>query len=117
MQLFCQSCQAAFAATSHCPRCGNRLLSPQESFIHNAPTKQPPPDPIPSTFTNRLLAGVLVALAVVFGLRELAGAVHLSQGLTVEEHWSETNKDPTTLALRLVAMVAGGLVAGAGRRE
>lgn len=107
MQLFCQSCQAAFAATSHCPRCGQRLLAPQESFIHASRAQKPLPDPVPATFTRRLTTGLLVAVGLVLALREFYWA------------WSgdvlDTHAEPASFALRVLAVLAGGLIAGAGR--
>lgn len=115
MQLYCQSCQAAFAGMSHCPRCGNRLLAPQESFIHNPSAKKPPPDPIPSTFANRLALGLLVGLGVAMGLRELHAAALMLSNQSVGEGWTDSNSQPSVLAMRLIAVLCGGLLAGAGR--
>jgi hypothetical protein len=111
MQLYCQTCQAAFSAASHCPKCGGRLLSPQESFIYSGAPKDPPPDPVAPTFSSRVLVGVGAGLGLYFGLRELAiacgaltaGGPWLAEGGAVE------------LGLRLVCVLVGAVLAGAGR--
>jgi hypothetical protein len=115
MQLFCQSCQAAFASATHCLRCGSRLLSPQESFIHSGKAKAPPPDAIQSTFANRLAVGVLIALGLAFGLREIAATVSLLMDDAFNDLWNHSNSDPATFGIRLFAVLAGALIAGAGR--
>lgn len=116
MQLFCQKCQAAFASSTHCPRCSSRLLSPQESFIHAGKSRKPLPDPIASTFTNRLIIGSMIAFGLALGLREFAAAFMSLNGHNSNE-WQESNTDPKTFAIRLFAVLGGGLIAGAGRRQ
>jgi hypothetical protein len=116
MQLFCQACQAAFSAMSHCPKCGARLLSPQECFIATGKARPPLPDLLPPTFAARLAVGVGVALLLVFGLRECASGFQVVQHLPASERWTGSNLETTTLAIRLIAVFGGGLLVGAGRR-
>ncbi|CAN5605795.1 hypothetical protein BH11PLA2_BH11PLA2_06310 [soil metagenome] len=117
MQLFCPSCQAAFTAQSHCPKCGSRLLSPQESFITNKRAKAPPPDPIPATFSARITVGSIVAMGLVLGFREIVAALSVLQELPTTERWDASNADSITFGTRLFAVLVGGLIAGASRRQ
>lgn len=116
MQLFCPNCQAAYVGTTHCTKCGGRLLSPQESFITSGPPSLPLPDPVRPTLGGRVVIGCLVAFGVLAGLREAAG-VFLLPGTDPGEWWASDAAWPAVLALRLAAVVAGGLVAGAGREQ
>lgn len=104
MQLFCTQCEAAFSGTTHCPRCAMRLISPQELYVA-AETAAPPPDVIAPSFLGRVVVGVLTAVGLVFAFRELATAI--APGELVDP-W-------LGFALRILAMVGGGLLAGATR--
>ena len=68
MQLYCPSCQATFAAAPRCPRCGDRLVTPTESYSalsHKAP---PPPDIVRTTPAGRITMGCALALGLFIGL-------------------------------------------------
>jgi hypothetical protein len=108
MQLYCQTCQAAFAGVSHCPKCGGRLLSPQESFIHSGSPTETLPDPEPPTLGNRLAVGAGVGLGLYFGLREVLGACGVVS-------LGSPAAGAVDIALRVAGVLAGGLLAGAGR--
>jgi hypothetical protein len=103
MQLFCKHCEAAFAGTTRCPRCGERLLSPQESFIYSGPAGPPLASAVQSTAAGRVATGTLLGLGLAIGLGEIAAAI---VGASVS--------GPDLWMLRLIAAGFGGLVAGAG---
>lgn len=110
MQLFCQTCQAAFAGASHCPKCGGRLLAPQESFIFSGPPKDLPGELVPPTVTERIAVGIGVGLGLYLGLRELA----LAGGAL---NYGGPADGGVDFALRLFALLAGAILAGAGREQ
>jgi hypothetical protein len=110
MQLYCPSCQATFAAAPRCPRCGDRLITPAESFStlsHKAP---PPPDIVRTTTAGRITIGCALALGLFIGLREW--------GLSVVPDpawWNGAVGILLTVILRAVGAAVGGLLAGSGR--
>ncbi len=106
MQLFCPDCQTAFAGTPLCPKCGVRLIAPQESFVRAVvvPTQELP-DPVQTTFLGRVVLGTVSALGLFLALREFALAFHGGGIIDVF----------TLCGLRLAAVAAGGLLTGAGR--
>lgn len=104
MQLFCPDCQAAFAGTPHCPKCGGRLIAPQESFV-TAAVEAPNdlPEPVQTTFPGRVVLGTVTALGLFLALREFT----LAFGGAIDVF--------TLCGLRLFAVAVGGLLTGAGR--
>jgi hypothetical protein len=112
MQLFCHTCQAAFAGTSHCPKCGGRLLAPQESFIYSGPAKDNlPSEPVSPSLGNRVAIGAGVGLGLYFSLREVATAI----GAITPDTPVLADGGAVDLALRLFSVLAGAMLAGAGR--
>jgi hypothetical protein len=108
MQLYCQSCQAAFAGTTHCPKCGGRLLSPQESFVTGKKAKAPPPDRVPPTFIARLVIGLSVAGMLAIAFTDFSTFLTVRSGFPI---------DLKAFGVRLFAVLGGGLIAGAGCRQ
>ena len=49
MQLLCPDCQTAFAGATHCPKCGGRLISPQEAHLLRKIRKTPAPAAVEPT--------------------------------------------------------------------
>jgi hypothetical protein len=110
MQLYCPSCQATYAAAPRCPRCGDRLVTPAESFSALAEKAPPPPDIVRTTTGGRIFIGCALALGLYLGLREW--------GLTVipaGEWWDGIAGLSVTVVLRAAGAALGGLLAGAGR--
>lgn len=106
MQLFCPDCQAAFAGTPSCPKCGGRLLAPQESFVQAAVAAADElPTPVQTTFLGRVMLGTIASLGLFLSLREFAVAFGGGVGIDVF----------TLCGLRYVAVAVGGLLTGAGR--
>jgi hypothetical protein len=110
MQLYCPSCQSTYAAASRCPRCGDRLVTPAESFSALSERVPPPPDIVRTTPAGRIILGCGLALGLYLGLREW-GLAAAPDG----EWWSGAVGVGVTLALRLAGAVVGGLMAGSGR--
>lgn len=110
MQLYCPSCKATFAAAPRCPRCGDRLVTPSESFSalsHKAP---PPPDLVRTTPAGRIALGSAMALGLFFGMREWGLAVFPDP-----QWWNGAVGIGLTVFLRAVGAAVGGLLAGSGR--
>ena len=113
MQLYCPGCRAAFAGTTHCPKCGGRLLAPQESFVLSGSINKAPPEPEEATFGGRAVVGSAVGLALWFGGRELATAFGYERELTA----NLLDGGILAFGLLLAAAVVGGLIAGVGRDD
>src|SRR5437016_1584590 len=100
MQLLCPRCQSAFAGSSTCPRCGGRLISPQEAHVLSAKRKHAPlrgPEP---TAAGRVLVGVLVALGGYVGLREWAAAWLAATGADGGDWWTGDTGGWATILVR-----------------
>jgi hypothetical protein len=112
MQLFCPDCQLAFASTHQCPKCGVRLIAPQETFVEG-PVAPPAPvendedysEASPSTFLGRVLVGSICSLGFLLAFRELGLAILGPRPLDVAAQ----------CFLRFLAVGTGSLLAGAGR--
>ncbi len=110
MQLYCPSCQANYAAASRCPRCGDRLVTPAESFSALAAKVPPPPDIVRTTVGGRIIIGCALALGLYLGLREW-GLTAVPSG----EWWDGVVGLGVTVVLRAAGAALGGLMAGSGR--
>lgn len=113
MQLYCPACHAAFTATDRCPTCDGRLVLPNEVRESLSAVATPPPDPIRPTAIGRCAVGVVVVMGLHLGLREWTSALSaLTGGSLIAD---ENVAGVVTVALRAIAVLAGGLIAGAGR--
>jgi len=110
MQLFCQACHTAFAGVTHCPKCGGRLLAPQESFIFSGTPKDPPAEHEPPTLTARIAVGLGVGFGLYLGMRELVSAAGLLD-------FGGPMDGGVDFVLRFVSLLAGAVLAGAGREQ
>lgn len=99
MELFCPACQAEFTGINRCPRCGGRVFRPDEVTADGRPRPRPRRTPVAP-----VAVGLGVAVGVYLGLAELAAAVGVTEG------W-------VTAGLRGFAVLAGGVLSGAGRRD
>ncbi len=112
MYLFCPRCNTQHLASSRCPRCSSRLLSPGEAsdLLPTQHAAAPPPPPATPGFGGRIVVGSLVALGMHLAIWEWAFAAAGVVGLTdLDWHlW-------LGLALRVVGTLVGGVLAGAGR--
>ncbi len=109
MYLFCSKCQTQFPATSRCPRCSSRLLSPVEAAESLSTTVDLPPKPLQTTMMGRVFVGSILALGLHLAFREWGAALGL---------FDESASAIGYLAgyfFRVVAAMAGGFFAGAGR--
>lgn len=115
MQLLCPDCQTAFAGATHCPKCGGRLISPQEAHLLRKKRKRLNPKPLEPTAAGRVAVGVLVALGGYLGLREWVAAGLKGASLAGDEWWATETASWVLLVMRAMAAAVGGLIAGAGR--
>ncbi len=107
MQLFCSDCQVAYAGTQNCPKCGLRLIAPQEAFVDTdfTPPQNDDPPPSPGTFPGRVLVGSICSLGFLLAFREIGLAILGPRDLDVA----------TVCLLRFLAVFGGSLLTGAGR--
>lgn len=102
MELFCPACQAEFTGINRCPRCGGRVFRPDEVTADGRPKPRPRSTPV-----GRVAVGVGVAVGVYLGLAEAAAGCAVALGLDLAG-W--------VIGLRAAAVLAGGVLSGAGRR-
>jgi hypothetical protein len=107
MQLFCPDCELAYAGTHNCPKCGLRLIAPQETFVdaNLAPPTEDAPEQVPGTFLGRVLVGSLCSLGFLLAFRELGLAILGPREMDVL----------MICLLRFLAVAVGSLLTGAGR--
>jgi hypothetical protein len=110
MQLYCPSCQTTSAAAPRCPRCGDRLVTPAESFSSLSHKTPPPPDIVRTTPAGRITIGCALGLGLFLGLREWGLAA-----VPDSDWWSATAGITLTVILRALGAAVGGLMAGSGR--
>lgn len=111
MNLYCPSCQSAFPGTDVCPRCGVRLLTPAEAFTLMPDRRTPPPDSIRATLVTRVVVGLTVAGGLYMGVHEWATAV----GAPTEAAPDSPAGVWVAFGMQCLAVVVGGVLAGAGR--
>jgi hypothetical protein len=117
MSMFCPQCHGSFAQRLHCPACGVRL----EYKAQAAPRVGPTPgagNPWQQTPWGRLLVGLLLAQGLYYGLWHLCKAGLLAIDTTAPPGvWTTLAGLLVLQALQAVSLVAGGSVAGAGKRQ
>lgn len=114
MQLYCVKCQFAISGKVDCPRCGSRLVAPQEAHVLPSERISFVPQASNSSATSRVLAGGAVALGLVTGLKEVVTGIQSTIGES-EVTWSTETALAVSLSIRATAALCGGLLAGAGR--
>ena len=119
MKLVCPQCKGPLDRSSKCSRCAPARVLPVYTrqaipLAHSSI----PSDPWQHTPGGRILIGVLLALGLCFGLVRLCGATFVALGAGAE------SVGPSPLArllifqgLQTLALLAGGILAGAGHRR
>ncbi len=110
MQLYCPACKTAAHPAERCARCGERLVAPSELASLSREQLTDPPDLITPTALGRVVVGVVVALGLTVGLREVSLGL-----LGVFDYSDAAPSAVATWLLRGAAMLIGALLAGAGR--
>ncbi|MCS6849690.1 MAG: hypothetical protein NZ700_00805 [Gemmataceae bacterium] len=118
MRMVCPQCRASYEQRTECPTCGVRLLfaqAPQRPGSGIFGEAQP----WPQTPWGRFIAGVVLAQGLYYGLWQLAAAIRLmvdADGDQTRAWWEATPAGFFLLqGLQALALIAGGMVAGAGQ--
>jgi hypothetical protein len=113
MRKVCPQCQASFADQFFCPNCGIEMLDiPDRSAVITGPTGKGALHGANRSTAQRLFAGIILGQALYYGMRQLATAFLLAGGLG--HWWSSSGGQVTMPILQMIAVLLGGLVAGAG---
>src|SRR5262249_34100943 len=116
MAMVCPQCNGSFEQSLHCPACGVRLL--YESKSRRGELFPGPAGKWLHTPLGRVVAGILLAQGLSFGLQMLCDA-----GLQVADDGVPTSVWSTLFGLVLLQVLQGlsllvsGAVAGAGQRR
>jgi hypothetical protein len=117
MQLFCPACQAAFPGASRCPRCGGLLLMPHEVAPDAPHRTTEAPAPVPTTAFGRVAVGVVLALGLYLGLRNLATGMLAAVNPDPAAWWLSFPGLVAMHIVQVIAVVFGGVVAASGRTK
>jgi hypothetical protein len=115
MAMFCPQCNTTFEQRLQCPTCGVRLVVPEKGYSRQlvlfARGWQ-------HTSWGRVIVGVMLAEGLFYGLRHLlTGVIVLVDGPgSIHETLATLPGLIAVQALQVVALLLGGMLAGAGRR-
>jgi hypothetical protein len=111
MAMVCLNCRGSHDQRLHCPECGARLVFRGAPRPSRVPAGGRPAGWLQSPW-GRLVLGLVTAQGLYHGLRQLALAVTLASGNTD----AGLTGLAVTQALQMVALLAGGFLAGSGQR-
>jgi hypothetical protein len=112
MRRVCPQCKASYTQYFLCPKCGVQLLD--SAALAPQPAAEGPLVRVPS-FWGRLFIGLVLAQGLFYGLRQVVNAYLLAVGddpVAFEQRFAGL---VTLQALQGVALLIGGLFAGAGQ--
>ena len=115
MAMVCPQCAMSFEQRLRCPSCGARLL-----YDFRGPKPKPQPvSPWQQTPWGRILIGLILAQGLYFGLQHLIkGLLEVLNGQGVL-HWTWTSASGLVFLqiVQVVALTAGGVLAGGGQQR
>jgi hypothetical protein len=111
MLMICPQCKGSFEGVLQCPKCGVRLLFPTDKTKKEG-TASTGEKWHQSTF-GRIIVGLVLGLGLSYGLLLLASAVLRNRGGALPAPVGAA----AFLGLQAVALLAGGMLAGAGQRS
>jgi hypothetical protein len=116
MAMVCPQCLRDFDQRLHCPTCGARLVyQAQRRDGDGVPGAGPAWQQTP---WGRIVIGLLVAQGLCFGLQQLCTAGILASGdETAGDIWRTLYGLLLLQGLQVVGLLAGGALAGAGKRH
>ncbi len=114
MPLYCPTCRSAAPPGDRCPRCAAPLVTPFEAAALESAAREAPPAPIAPTPAGRLAVGTVVALGTVVAAREVVLGV---AGVLGGADAAPAVAKYSMVALEVLSVALGGLLAGAGRPQ
>lgn len=115
MMLFCPQCKGRFGDQLLCPQCGVRLVPEQQRSPSMIIQLAKAGSTWQQTTWGRLSVGLLLAIGLYYVLRQLATAVLVLRGLG-PDWWDSLSGLMTQGGLQACGLLAGGALAGAGKR-
>ncbi len=116
MAMVCPKCSSAFEQSLHCPACGVRLL-------YESKPRRPRESSVPAgqylhTPVGRIIAGILLAQGLAYGLQLLCTAGLLATAEEAHESvWSTLYGLVLLQTLQALSLLVAGALAGAGQRR
>src|SRR5436190_1000450 len=112
MAMVCPQCSTTFEQSAHCPNCGVRLLyrsRRRRGDSHEGESAQWVHTP-----TGRIIAGILLAQGLAYGLQLLCIAMLQATDGSHDSVWSTIFGLVLLQAIQAISLLIGGAVAGAG---
>jgi hypothetical protein len=116
MLLVCPRCNASFTDRYHCPSCGIALVPSVMADEPSLPAKTGAK--WQQTALGRGVVGLLLAQGLYYGLLQLGTALLLMTGMHTEQAnqwWNTWAGWSSHMIILVVALIVGGMMAGAGR--
>jgi hypothetical protein len=111
MLMVCPQCKGSFDGVLQCPKCRVRLLLPGDKSVQTA--EGPGPGKWHQTGPGRIIAGLVLGLGLSFGLLLLASVVMRVAKMELSFQASAV----VFVGIQAFALLAGGMLAGAGQTK
>jgi len=117
MAMVCPQCSETYQQTLHCPKCGVRLLYQSKRHHFDAALAGPAGHWL-HTPIGRIVAGILLAQGLAYGLQLLGNAyLQVTVADAPQSVWSTLFGLVALQAIQGFSLLAGGALAGAGQRR
>ncbi len=115
MAMVCPQCNASHEQRLQCPRCDARLVFKETGAESSSRAR---PGSWQQTAWGRILIGLMLAQGIYHGLRHLCVAGLLaSEGSQPIDVWNSLSGFVLLQTLQIIALLIGGVLAGAGQRQ
>jgi hypothetical protein len=119
MVRICPRCRATVERSFLCPACGGQTIDANPAAQPNSAAAATLGPIERATFGGGTMVGLLVAQGLYYAARNLTIAYLLATAGAAAEaaFWHDSGGQAAEQALQVVALIAGGMIAGAGHRQ